>query len=126
MFRFFRFSENLTTWAPSSGLSCTRSAPALLTQDKAAKAGQFCAHILWLQGTPWELRPPKMLNFNAKVRIWRKLVTAGIGLSGLLSSIVVDKLADSRCAEYELPTSIAASTAGTQTSLPMQYCQFCR
>ena len=79
---------------------------------------KFCPDSFRLDRTPWELRPPKFFNFNAKLRIWLRLVTASTAISEFLSAIVVDRLADNRCAKYELPSLITVSTAGTQTWLP--------
>jgi len=70
---------------------------------------------------PWELRPPKFLNFNAKVRTWLRLVTVSTAISGFLSAIIVHKLADNRCAKYELSSLITVSTAGTRTWLPLYF-----
>jgi len=115
-----------TTLTVSSALIYTRGAAILLPRDTAAAVGQLCAYIIFLRGTPWELQPPKLLNFNSEVRIWRQLLTTGTTISWLLSQIMVGNTPDNRSAEYQLPSLITVSKAGTQTWLATQYCHFCR
>ena len=115
-----------TTLTVSSALIYTRGAAIPHPRDTAAAVGQLCAYIFFLRGTPWELQPPKLLNFNSEVRIWRQLLTTGTRISWLLSEIMVDNTPDQRSAEYQLPSLITASTTGTQTWLATQYWHFSR
>jgi len=110
----------------SSALIYTHGAAIPLPQDTTAAVGQFLPYKIWIARTPWALLQPKLLNFNAKVRIWLSLVTAITAISRFLSAIMVDKLVDNQAAIYELPGLITALTAGSQTWLATQYCHFCR
>jgi len=116
----------VTSSAVSNTLTYTGGATIPLPQDTAAAVGQLCAYIFFLRGTPWELQPPKLLNFNSEVRIWRQLLTTGTTISSLLSEIMVDNIPDKRSAKHQLPSLITASTAGTQTWLATQYWHFSR
>ena len=112
-FQFFRFYFKLTILTNANGLIYARNAAILFPHDTAAQVGQICPDSFRLGRTPWELRPPKFLNVNAKVRFWLRLVTVSTAISGFLSAIIVQELADNRCAKYELPNLITVSTTGT-------------
>jgi len=86
----------LTNLTASSALIYTRGAVILRPQDTAVVDGQIMLYRFWIGHTPWELLPPKRLNFNAEVRFWRHLVTASTKISWFLSEIVVDNLPDIR------------------------------
>jgi len=90
----------VTSLTVSSAVIYTRGAAIPLPQYTAAVANQFLPCKLWIRRTPWELLSPKLLNFNAEVRIRRHLVTASTTISWFLSEIMLDVLSDNRSAKY--------------------------